>query len=70
MTEILKNGLRQQSPGVPRRRLTGLMSPWCLKRLEQFGGDISRFRVARLQPSRLRQIAVARRGLRPPAFGG
>src|SRR5205807_8655669 len=32
--------------GVPRRRLTGLMSPWCLKRLEQFGGDISRFRVA------------------------
>ena len=46
--------------GVPRRRLTGLMSPWCLKRLEQFGGDISRFRVARLQPSRLRQIAVAK----------
>jgi serine protein kinase len=46
--------------GVPRRRLTGLMSPWCLKRLEAFGGDISRFRVARIQPSRLRQIAVAK----------
>src|SRR3982074_345676 len=30
--------------GIPRRRLTGLMSPWCLKRLEAFGGDISRFR--------------------------
>src|SRR5438876_2243663 len=43
--------------GVPRRRLTGLMSPWCYKRLESFGGDISQFRVARIQPSRLRQIA-------------
>src|SRR5262249_57514746 len=46
--------------GIPRRRLTGLMSPWCLKRLEAFGGDISRFRVARMQPSRLRQIAVSK----------
>jgi serine protein kinase len=46
--------------GVPRRRLNGLMSPWCLKRLESFGGDISRFRVVKIQPSRLRQIAVAK----------
>ena len=46
--------------GIPRRRLTGLMSPWCLKRLEEFEGDISRFRVVRLQPSRLRQIGVAK----------
>src|ERR1700742_4270532 len=46
--------------GIPRRRLNGLMSPWCLKRLEAFGGDISRFRVAKLQPSRLRQIAVSK----------
>jgi serine protein kinase len=46
--------------GIPRRRLNGLMSPWCLKRLEAFGGDISRFRVAKIQPSRLRQIAIAK----------
>ncbi|MGG6895156.1 PrkA family serine protein kinase [Rhizobium sp. BR 315] len=46
--------------GIPRRRLTGLMSPWCLKRLEEFEGDISRFRVVRMQPSRLRQIGVAK----------
>src|SRR5579864_6073180 len=45
---------------IPRRRLTGLMSPWCYKRLEMFGGDISRFRVAKIQPSRLRQIAVSK----------
>src|SRR6478752_6187165 len=43
---------------IPRRRLTGLMSPWCIKRLDEFNGDISRFRVQRLLPSRLRQIAI------------
>lgn len=46
--------------GIPRRRLTGLMSPWCLKRLDEFGGDISRFRVVKVNPSRLRQIAIAK----------
>jgi serine protein kinase len=46
--------------GIPRRRLNGLVSPWCLKRLEAFDGDVSRFRVAKLQPSRLRQIAIAK----------
>ena len=46
--------------GIPPRRLTGLMSPWCLKRLEGFGGDISQFRVVKIQPSRLRQIAIAK----------
>ncbi|HEX7645769.1 MAG TPA: PrkA family serine protein kinase [Burkholderiaceae bacterium] len=50
----------EEKYGIPRRRLTGLMSPWCYKRLEAFGGDISQFRVARLQPSRLRQIAIAK----------
>ena len=46
--------------GIPRRRLTGLMSPWCVKRLDEFGGDISRFKVVKLNPSRLRQIALAK----------
>ena len=46
--------------GIPRRRLTGLMSPWCVKRLDEFGGDISRFRVVRLNPSRLRQIGISK----------
>src|SRR5471030_2355458 len=40
--------------GIPRRRLNGLMSPWCLKRLDEFNGDISKFRVQKLLPSRLR----------------
>ena len=46
--------------GVPRRRLIGLMSPWCLKRLDEFGGDITKFRVAKIIPSRLRQIGIAK----------
>src|SRR3546814_1155852 len=36
------------------------MSPWAQKRLDEFGGDVSRFKVARLTPSRVRQIAVAK----------
>jgi serine protein kinase len=46
--------------GIPARRLTGLMSPWCIKRLDEFGGDISKFRVQKLTPSRLRQIGIAK----------
>src|SRR5207248_1472574 len=50
----------EEKYGIPRRRLSGLMSPWCYKRLEAFGGDISQFRVAKIQPSRLRQIGIAK----------
>lgn len=46
--------------GIPRRYLTGIMSPWAIKRLQEFGGDISRFKVVRLQPSVLRQVAIAK----------
>src|SRR5689334_1068945 len=45
---------------IPQRRLTGLMSPWCVKRLDEFGGDITKFRVAKVMPSRLRQIAISK----------
>jgi serine protein kinase len=45
---------------IPRRALTGLMSPWAAKRIEEFGGDISRFKVCKVYPSKIRQIAVAK----------
>jgi len=45
---------------IPRRRLTGLMSPWAVKRLDEFRGDLSKFTVVKLHPSRLRQIGVAK----------
>jgi len=50
----------EQRYGIPRRRLTGLMSPWCVKRLDEFHGDITKFKVVKLNPSRLRQIAVSK----------
>ncbi|HEX4183120.1 MAG TPA: hypothetical protein VHY34_07670, partial [Caulobacteraceae bacterium] len=34
--------------GIPQRYLTGLMSPWAVKRVQEFDGDISKFTVARL----------------------
>jgi serine protein kinase len=46
--------------GIPRRYLTGLMSPWAVKRVAEFDGDISRFTVVRLTPSKLNQICVAK----------
>ena len=50
----------QKEYNIPRRRLTGLMSPWALKRLDEFGGDITKFKVAKVKPSRLRQVGVAK----------
>ena len=46
--------------GIPARYLTGLMSPWAVKRVSEFDGDISRFTVVRLMPSKLNQICVAK----------
>jgi serine protein kinase len=46
--------------GVSRRYLSGIMSPWAIKRLQEFDGDITKFRVVRLQPSVLKQIAISK----------
>ncbi|MBY6185327.1 PrkA family serine protein kinase [Marinobacter hydrocarbonoclasticus] len=46
--------------GVPKRYLRSVTSPWAAKRLHEFGGDISQFRVAKVYPSVLDQIAVAK----------
>ncbi|HQR03035.1 MAG: PrkA family serine protein kinase [Proteobacteria bacterium] len=46
--------------GIPRRHLSTIMSPWAVKRLHEFNGDITRFRVVKLRPSVLRQVAVAK----------
>ncbi len=52
--------LLQDRYGIEKHRLTGIMSPWAVKRLDEFSGDISRFEVVKLQPSKLRQIAIAK----------
>jgi serine protein kinase len=46
--------------GIPRRYLSGILSPWAVKRLQEYDGDISRFRVVRINPSVLRQVAITK----------
>jgi serine protein kinase len=50
----------QEEYGIPRRYLTGIMSPWAIKRLQESGGDISKFSVVRINPSVLRQVAITK----------
>lgn len=52
--------LLQDKYGIARRRLNGLISPWAAKRLDELSGDISKFSVVKLMPSRLRQIGIAK----------
>lgn len=46
--------------GIPRRYLSSIMSPWAVKRLHEFNGDISQFRVIKLWPSILDQVAISK----------
>ena len=46
--------------GIPQRYVTTIMSPWAAKRLKEFNGDISQFRVVKQYPSILNQIAVSK----------
>lgn len=50
----------EQEYGIPQHYLKGVMSPWAMKRLHEFNGDISKFRVVKRCPSILDQIAVAK----------
>ena len=46
--------------GIPQRYLNSVMSPWAVKRLHEYNGDISQFRVVKLYPSILQQVGVAK----------
>ena len=50
--------LMKDEYGIPVRYLNNIMSPWALKRLKEFKGDLSKFAVVRLMPNKLEQIAV------------
>ena len=52
--------LLEEDYGIPRRYLNTIMSPWAVKRLHEFGGDITKFRVVKVWPSVLSQIAVSK----------
>ncbi len=46
--------------GIPKRQLRYVLSPWAIKRLHEFNGDINQFRVIKVKPSRMKQIAIAK----------
>ncbi len=50
----------EEDYGIPRRYLRAIPSPWTVKRLQEFNGDINRFRVVKRYPSVLKQIAIAK----------
>jgi serine protein kinase len=50
----------EQEYGIAKRYIKGIMSPWAVKRLHEYGGDISKFRVVKLYPSILDQIGIAK----------
>ncbi|EKO3779112.1 PrkA family serine protein kinase [Vibrio metschnikovii] len=52
--------LLKQEYGIEKRYLRSIMSPWAAKRLHEFGGDITKFKVVKVRPSILDQIAIAK----------
>jgi serine protein kinase len=45
---------------IPRRYYTGLYSPWLVKRVAEAKGSLRDFRVVKVYPSELKQIAIAK----------
>jgi serine protein kinase len=52
--------LLQEQFGIASRYLKTIPSPWAVKRLHEFNGDINQFRVVKRHPSVLRQVAIAK----------
>jgi serine protein kinase len=50
----------EEDYGIPRRYLRTIPSPWAVKRLHEFNGDINQFRVVRRYPSVLKQVAISK----------
>ncbi len=50
----------EEDYGIPRRYMKSIMSPWAVKRLHEYNGDISQFKVVKMYPSILDQVAVSK----------
>ena len=50
----------EEDYGIQRRYLKTIMSPWAAKRLKEFHGDITQFKVVKVYPSILEQIAITK----------
>lgn len=45
---------------IPKYALRTMPSPWAIKKLKEFNGDLNRFKVVKLRPSRLNQVCIAK----------
>ena len=52
--------LLEEKYGIPKRYIRPIMSPWASKRLQEYNGDLSKFRVVKLYPSILKQVAISK----------
>ncbi len=52
--------LLEEKYGISSRYLNTIMSPWAVKRLNEYNGDITQFRVVKLYPSILDQVAISK----------
>jgi len=50
----------EEDYGIPQRYLTGIMSPWAVKRLHEYNGDITKFKVVKLKPSIQTQTGITK----------
>jgi len=50
----------EEDYGIPRRYVKTIMSPWAAKRLQEFHGDVTQFKVVKVFPSILNQIAITK----------
>ncbi len=50
----------EEDYGIPKRYLNTIMSPWAVKRLHEYNGDISKFKVVKKYPSILKQCGIAK----------
>ncbi|MCL4127561.1 UNVERIFIED_CONTAM: hypothetical protein GTU68_067425 [Idotea baltica] len=59
--DIAEDGeLLRKEYGIESRNLRSIMSPWAAKRLHEFGGDITQFKVIKVHPSILDQVGIAK----------
>ncbi|ROS01551.1 putative serine protein kinase PrkA [Sinobacterium caligoides] len=50
----------EEDYNIPLRYIKNIMSPWAVKRLHEFNGDVSQFKVVKVYPSRLDQVGCAK----------
>lgn len=52
--------MSEKELNIPDRYLKNVQSPWLVKRLKEFQGDLEQFKVLKIQPSILEQVAITK----------